>query len=674
MLEYIRDFLNMGFIPHGHCYLWRPELVYLNVIGDTAIGLSYYSIPITLIDFVRRRKDLPFNWIFVLFSGFILSCGSGHLADIWTLWYPDYWLSTGIKVITAIVSLITAIALVSQIPKAMALLSPSQLREANIKLEAEILERQKAQESLEKSERLLAAYNLDLEHQIKARTTELEIAKQTAESAHKAKSDFLTNISHELRTPLNAVIGFTELMHTDSSNTPQQKEILSIVSSSGQHLMSLINNVLNISRIEAGADYSEISVVDIRELLLTVRSMLLLTAKHKNINLHFDYSADLPELIETDRMKLKQILINLISNALKFTTSGYVVISASLSPIPQIATATSQSLSHSIHRSQLVFTVKDTGIGIAATEIPHLFTSYNSSSRRSPDDSSGLGLYLSKKLIKSLGGNIEVSSELGIGTTFKFDIPIVNASTIAPSSSELSSELLVTLAANQPERAILVVDNEYTNRKLLTKVLSRLGLVVQEASNGMEALDLWNAKYYDLIYMDLQMPNTDGYEATRLIRSSDRPQPKIIAVTANIFVEPKSIFEIGCNDILYKPFKQTEILEMLAKHLEIKLVYNTINSCTINNQSNNQLNNQLVLSAESMQFLPLKSVANLQDAIYSADLDRLKVAIAQIRNQNIELADIIEAYTKQYAYEPILQVITEYYKDEYPRSEYHKST
>jgi len=174
--------------------------------------------------------------------------------------------------------------------------------------------------------------------------------------------------------------------------------------------------------------------------------------------------------------------------------------------------------------------------------------------------------------------------------------------------------------------------------------------------------------------MDLQMPNTDGYEATRLIRSSDRPQPKIIAVTANIFVEPKSIFEIGCNDILYKPFKQTEILEMLAKHLEIKLVYNTINSCTINNQSNNQLNNQLVLSAESMQFLPLKSVANLQDAIYSADLDRLKVAIAQIRNQNIELADIIEAYTKQYAYEPILQVITEYYKDEYPRSEYHKST
>ncbi|AFY73490.1 signal transduction histidine kinase [Synechococcus sp. PCC 7502] len=642
MLEHLRDF----YIPHGHCYLWQPVLVYLNVAGDAIIGLSYYSIPITIIDFVRRRQDLPFNWIFVLFSIFILACGSGHFADIWTLWFPDYWLSTGIKVITAAVSLITAIAIVAQIPKALALPSPAQLRDANTKLEAEILQRQKTQEYLEKSEKLLASYNLDLEQLVKARTQELELAKQAAEFANKAKSSFLANISHELRTPLNAVIGFTELMLKDSSFLESQRQNLRIVNSSGSHLLSLINNVLNMSRIEAGQDQTEITLVNLPELMETLRSMLSLKAKTKNIDLSIIYAPNSPNLIETDERKLKQVLINLVGNALKFTHQGHVQVFVGFNSQPD--------------RSSLQIAVKDTGIGIPEVEISQIFTPYNPVSGRSPDGT-GLGLFLSKKLIESLGGTIQVSSQLGQGTTFSFDLPV----TIIPEPNIAKTEqidktgevreLLVRLAPDQPQYQILVVDDEYTNRQLLTRILTDIGLSVQEAINGDEAINLCCLNNYDLIYMDWQMPIIDGAEATKTIKTrankTNQLQPKIIAVTANIFVDRQTMLDIGCDDLVHKPFKHQDILDMLAKHLDLQLVYETIN-LNVANATN-------ALTQKSLLSLSPQIVTDLEGAIHSADLDTVNHVITQIRSQNAGLADILEIYTKEFAYELILQAIAD---------------
>jgi len=626
MLEFIQEFSNLGFIPHGHCYLWRPELVFLNVAGDAMIGLSYYSIPITIIDFVRRRKDLPFNWIFMLFGAFILSCGTGHLADIWTLWHPDYWLTKGIKTITATASTATAIALITLMPKAIALPSQAQLREANAKLEAEILERQKVQESLQKSEQLLAAYNLDLEFQVKQRTAELESATRTAESANKAKSDFLASISHELRTPLNAVIGFTELMIADSSLPPKQRENVNIINSSGKYLLSLINNILNISRIEAGQDWIELSVFNLPEHLETLRAMMIVKAKSKNLALVFDYSAQLPEFVETDAQKLKQILINLIGNALKFTNHGQITIS--------VCPLLTQDFT-------LQFTVNDTGIGISELDLPNLFTYYNSASKRSPDGT-GLGLYLSKKLIESLGGKIAVTSQLNLGTTFIFTIPVNIPVSGFPSStfSKLLPTQISRLAPDQPQCKILVVDDEYANRQLLVKMLSSVGVTVHETSNGMDAVDRWRQERYALIYMDLQMPITDGYEATKIIRSiTDHPQPKIIALTANMFADRQLIVEIGCNDLLYKPFKSYEVFDMLTKHLELKLVCERIGL-------NNNINHLVITSdfvPKLLNSLPPKLVFDLERAIHSADLDILKWAIAEIRAENMQLADVIES-------------------------------
>ncbi len=229
MSEWQSALLAFDYMPHGYCYLWDTGLVRLHVISDAVIAISYYVIPIILFYFVRKRRDLPFNWMFVMFAVFILSCGTTHLMDVWTLWHANYWLSGWIKAVTAAASAATAALLLPLAPKALALPSPSQLAAANEKLQDEIAERMRVEEALEEKNREL-------------------------EAANRAKDRFLASMSHELRTPLNAIIGFTGilLMGLPGTLNEEQRKQLQSVRLSAKHLLSLINDLLDLAKIESG--------------------------------------------------------------------------------------------------------------------------------------------------------------------------------------------------------------------------------------------------------------------------------------------------------------------------------------------------------------------------------------------------------------------------------------
>ncbi len=227
MLAFLNyPFQSSGFIPHGHCYLWKTGLVWLHIISDATIALAYYSIPILLVYFISKRKDVPFNGVFLLFGAFIIACGTGHLMEIWTLWHPDYWIAGGLKAITAIVSIYTAFALIYLIPQALTLPSPAQLEAINLVLSSEIIERKRIEE-------------------------ELRQAEEVANNSSQAKSEFLANMSHELRTPLNGILGYTQILQRTEALSEKGSKGVGIIYQCGSHLLTLINDVLDLSKIEA---------------------------------------------------------------------------------------------------------------------------------------------------------------------------------------------------------------------------------------------------------------------------------------------------------------------------------------------------------------------------------------------------------------------------------------
>jgi CheY-like chemotaxis protein len=446
-------------------------------------------------------------------------------------------------------------------------------------------------------------------------------------------------MSHELRSPLNAIIGFSQIMLRTKNLPNEHYENAGIIHRSGEYLLTLINNVLDFSKIEASKTTLNKTDFDLYQLLRDLESILHTRIQNLDLELIFDTDNNVPRYLYADGVKLRQVLLNLLGNAIKFTAQGEVVLSIS-----------AKEQTENQHYL-LNFTIRDTGVGIAPEELNNLFEAFSqTNSGRNAQEGTGLGLVISQQFVRLMGGDITVASELNKGTTFSFSISVQLGNEIKQES--FIQKQVLALAENQPTYKILIVDDKSVNRHLLLKLLGPLGFELKEAANGKEAIAIWEAWQPHLIWMDMRMPVMDGYEATKFIKSHVKGNATaVIALTASVLEEEKAIvLSAGCDDFLRKPFKETMIFEALTKHLGVQFIYE-------NTTNDNSEIMESSLSSAQLQIMPQTWLIRLAEAALEADSKQVLTLIQEIPSTETATIKNITKMVQQFQFEQLLNIL-----------------
>ena len=529
---------------------------------------------------------------------------------------PPVWMQPGF--VTLMVVLTLAIALQT----GRVVRRDRRVRESNSEL-------QQQSESLQTANRKLDESNRALQD----KTNELEAANVQIVEANRLKSQFLANMSHELRTPLNAILGFTQLLTRDSELAPQHRENLEVIGRSGEHLLGLINDVLDMSKIEAGQLELSETDFDLFELLASLEAMFRLRAEDKGLALEFKRGEDLPRYVRADEGKLRQVLINLLSNGVKFTETGTVSLEAEYAP------------------QRLIFDITDTGAGIAPEELGILFNAFvQTESGRHAQEGTGLGLPISQEFVRLMGGEITARSEPGRGSRFGFSITVTPIGALELAAAP-TYRRATRLSAGQREYRVLVVEDRDDSRSLLVQLMKQLGFAVRQASNGQEGISTWEEWDPHLIWMDMRMPVLDGIDATKRIKASPRGKATVvIALTASAFEEERSaILAAGCDGFIRKPFKEREAVECLIQQLGVRFDYEADDSLQAGPPKS-----RVGLTTGMLAKLSSEWIEQLHEATAMADAERINELLLRIDPGHEDLVVTLENHVKDFRFDEIM--------------------